>query len=190
MITFKKPSRQTIFDCLESQKDLSFSYPEVGDTKNILPAGYSVINQKIKLGHGKEIFDKAVIALQQWKTFDFPWIELCWPETLLAKGRTVGVLIKIFGLWFLNFSQIVYTIDEAHQFGFAYGTLPHHIEVGEELFLIERNLRDDSVWYKILSFSHPRSFLLRFIQPIIKRFQLRFVRCSLKAVYDAVNSKS
>lgn len=47
------------------------------------------------------------------------------------------------------------------RFGFAYGTLPGHVESGEERFQIEWHRSDDSVWYDILAFSRPNHPLAR-----------------------------
>ena len=72
------------------------------------------------------------------------------------------------------------------RFGFAYGTLPDHVECGEERFMIEW-LADDSVWYDILAFSRPRHPLVRLSSPLARMLQKRFARESLlrmKAVVD------
>ena len=66
------------------------------------------------------------------------------------------------GSWTVNAARIVYVVDTGElakssgvrQFGFAYGTLPGHMESGEERFLIEQ-LADGSVWYDIVAFSRP-----------------------------------
>ena len=47
------------------------------------------------------------------------------------------------------------------RFGFAYGTLPGHIEAGEERFLIEWDRGDDRVWYDIVAYFRPRHVLAR-----------------------------
>ena len=79
------------------------------------------------------------------------------------------------GLWWLNATRIVYTIDEPRRFGFAYGTLPRHAEKGEERFLVE-HLDDDTVWYDVLAYSRPRHILARIGYPLARRYQKRFGR--------------
>ena len=58
-----------------------------------------------------------------------------------ASGATVAVLARTFGAWWISPARIVRTIDETTaegaRFGFASGTLPGHVESGEERFLIE-----------------------------------------------------
>ena len=85
----------------------------------------------------------------------------------------------------------VYVVDESEpncKFGFAYGTLPGHVESGEERFLIEWNRADNSVWYDILAFSKPNHFLTRLGYPVVRRMQKRFARDSAAAMLNAVRS--
>ena len=42
------------------------------------------------------------------------------------QGVLVAVVVRLAGLWWKNISRVIYTIDEPHVFGFAYGTLPGH----------------------------------------------------------------
>ena len=66
-------------------------------------------------------------------------------------------------------------INEARRFGFAYGTLPDHVECGEERFTVECG-QDDSVWYDILAFSRPRHPLAKLGQPLVRRWQKQFAQ--------------
>ena len=76
------------------------------------------------------------------------------------------------------------------KFGFAYGTLPGHVESGEERFLIEWDRETDKVWYDILAFSRPNHFLTRLGYPLVRRTQKRFGRDSAASMFRAVNSAS
>ena len=90
--------------------------------------------------------------------------------------------------WSLNACRIAYTVDEQgsiDHFGFAYGTLPGHLECGEERFLVEWDHTDDSVWYDLLAMSRPRHILSRVGYPYIRRLQKRFGGHSLKAMIKA-----
>ncbi len=109
------------------------------------------------------------------------------PNTPVAVGRTVAVQARTFGFWSLNACRIVYVIDEdepVKRFGFAYGTLPDHVERGEERFLIAWH-PDDSVWYDIFAFSRPRHAMVRMGFPVAPRLQRRFARDSLNAMQAA-----
>ena len=95
------------------------------------------------------------------------------------------------GCWWLNSCRIVYVIDEQNpvwRFGFAYGTLPGHIEAGEERFLLEWSAADDIVWYDILAFSRPRHMLARLGYPLVRRMQKQFGRDSAAAMRRSVNT--
>jgi uncharacterized protein (UPF0548 family) len=51
----------------------------------------------------------------------------------------VGVLGRHFGVWSLNACRIAYVIEEVpslRRYGFAFGTLPGHVERGEERFTV------------------------------------------------------
>ena len=84
------------------------------------------------------------------------WLELCWTDTAIEVGSTVGVLVGHYGFWSLNPCRIAYVLEEGgrvEKFGFAYGTLPGHAEIGEERFSVEFDPRDSSVWYDLHAFS-------------------------------------
>lgn len=101
-------------------------------------------------------------------------------------GRSVG-------LWWLNACRIVYVVDESEpirKYGFAYGTLPKHIESGEERFLIEWDQETDSVWYDILAFSRPNKLMIRLGYPLVRRRQKQFGRDSATAMFRAVGGTS
>ena len=73
------------------------------------------------------------------------------------------------------------------KFGFAYGTLPGHVESGEERFLVEWDRGDDGVWYDILAFSRPNHILTRLGYPVVRRLQKRFGRDSAASMLRAVH---
>jgi uncharacterized protein (UPF0548 family) len=187
----RKPSDETIRQFISSQKDLPFSYLEVGATRNEeAPMGYTVDHNRTRLGDGEEIYLRAISALRIWKQFDLGWVKIVPPNTPVEVGRTVAVRAQTFGFWSLSAARIVYVMDEVapvQRFGFAYGTLPNHVECGEERFSIERR-EDDSVWYDIYAFSHPQHPLVRLGFLVARKLQLRFVRDSLAGMTRAANS--
>jgi uncharacterized protein (UPF0548 family) len=67
-------------------------------------------------------------------------------------------------------------------FGFAYGTLPGHLESGEERFLIEWDWADNCVWYDILAFSRHRHILAWLGYPWVRYLQKRFRQESAAAM--------
>src|SRR5215831_2571942 len=154
MLFFKKPTVSSLKNFLDTQTGLNFTYPAVGATATEPPAGYVVDHTRIKLGTGELVFLKAKAALQRWEHFQLGWVKPCWPDTPIDHGRVVAILARVYGLWYLNACRIVYVVDEdspVERYGFAYGTLPEHVESGEERFMVEWHAADDSVWYDILA---------------------------------------
>jgi uncharacterized protein (UPF0548 family) len=190
MFCLSKPSRESIRVFISAQKDQSFSYTEVGASKERIQTGYTVDHNRIHLGKGDEVFERAKKAIRQWSMFNMPWVDLCWPDTPIESGATVAVLVSHFGLWSLNACRIVYVVDEhgaLKRYGFSYGTLLEHGEIGEERFTVEQQAKDNSVWYDIYAFSRPK-FVTRLGFPFARALQKRFARDSKLAMLKAVQS--
>ena len=178
MFLIREPNETDAARFVASQRDLPFAYKEVGATNATPPTGYTVDHNRIQLGAGEVIYRKAVDALKNWRHFDLGWVTIAPRGVPVEVGATVAVKACAFGTWSLSATRIVYTIEEAQRFGFAYGTLPDHVEKGEERFLVEW-LPDDTVWYDILAFSRPRHPLVRLSAPLARRLQKQFARASL-----------
>ena len=190
MVSFQKPAVDSIRRFIAEQAKLDFSYSAVGATAATPPAGFVVDRTRIKLGEGEAVYESASAALRRWDHFRLGWVDVWSPETPLEAGEVVAVMGRALGLWWLNCCRIVYVVNETgpiRKFGFAYGTLPGHVESGEERFVIEWNQGDNSVWYDILAFSRPSQVLIRLGSPIVRRMQKRFGRDSAAAVFRSVN---
>ena len=190
MLSWQKPTDEFVRRFLAKQSALDLSYPEVGATATTPPAHYVVDHTRIRLGDGESVFRSAVVALRKWEQCHLGWVE-AWPSnTPIQTGEDVAVMGQALGIWWLNACRILYVVDEQGpiaKFGFAYGTLPGHVESGEERFLIEWDPSDNSVWYDILAFSRPNHILIRLGYPVVRRTQKRFGRESASAMFRAVN---
>ncbi len=186
MFFFTRPDKPTIQSFIESQSSLDVTYAGIGSTQGTPPSGYVVDHTRVKLGEGEAAFQTAQAALRNWAHFQLGWVEPCRPDTPIQPHQTVAVLARVLGLWSLNACRIIYVVQEQRKFGFAYGTLPDHVESGEERFTVEWDQEDDSVWYDILAFSHPNHFLTRIAYPLTRRLQKRFARDSVAAMKRAV----
>lgn len=167
-----------------------FSYPEVGASRHNAerPRGYDVDHNRVQLGRGPTDFAAACTALRQWRMFPSCWTRISPPDTPIEVGATVVMQARALGVWWINAARIVYTLDErgsVPRFGFAYGTLPAHVEQGEERFSVEL-LPDGSVWYDLRAFSRPRYWPVRLARGLARRLQARFVRDSQAAMRAAV----
>lgn len=188
MFFLTEPSSATVAKFIESQRGQPFTYSAVGATSKRPPQDFTIDHNRIQLGDGSESYQRAVEALKHWRQFDLGWVSIAPEGVPIEVGAIVAVKARGFGTWSLNASQIVYVIKDEMRFGFAYGTLPDHVECGEERFTIEFNA-DESVWYDILAFSKPRHPLVRMSFPLGRMLQKRFARESLQRMAREVNSE-
>lgn len=183
------PNNKSFDLFLTDQSTGRFSYSTPGMTQGIASAGYQVDHNRVQLGHGGQTFKQACAALQNWRMFDLGWVSIYPNHAPIVEGTTVAMVATAFGLWFVNACRIVYVIDERvgdlWRFGFAYGTLPAHLERGEERFLIEWDRRSDSVSYDILAYSQPQALLAKLGYPVVRHFQKRFACDSKQVMIEA-----
>jgi uncharacterized protein (UPF0548 family) len=171
-----------------AQQRLPFSYPCVGATRDggPTPRGFDRDRNRQRLGTGEAVFHAARSAVRAWRMFPPPLATIEPAGIPIVEGETAVVVVRLFGVWFINSARIVYVIDEPRRFGFAYGTLPGHAERGEERFLVEW-LNDDSVWYDLDAVSRPRYWAAQLAYPLTRRIQRRFARRSKSAMVQAVD---
>jgi uncharacterized protein (UPF0548 family) len=188
MFFLTEPSAAQVAEFIASQKDKPFTYSAVGATNTTPPTDFTVDRNHIELGQGIETFNRAVTSLKRWRQFDLGWVMLVPEGVPIEAGATVAVKAHAFGSWSLNATRIVYVIDEPRRFGFAYGTLPDHLECGEERFLVEWG-EDDTVIFEILAFSKPRHPLIRLSRPLARVKQKRFAREAMGKMLLVVNGE-
>ena len=84
-------------------------------------------------------------------------------------------------------NRIVGVVDEPDRWGFAYGTLPGHIEIGEEAFVVARRADGGTptVVARITARSHAALPGARLLQPLLVPIQRRFAQRYLDAVAAA-----
>ena len=189
MFLLRKPDDRRLRQIMDDYRDDQPSYSEIGHTRGQLPKGYQVDRHRIQLGTSRETFQRARQALYDGQMFRLDWLQPCWPSQQVKEGVLVGTLARIFGLWTVNVCRVVYVVEESgaiEKCGFAYGTLPGHVECGEERFTVEWHRDDDSVWYDLLAFSKPGHILTRLGYPMARRLQKRFAVDSMRAMVQAV----
>jgi uncharacterized protein (UPF0548 family) len=187
----RKPTFEALAPWLADQANCKFSYQAVGATASSPPPGFIVDRTRIELGSGERVFRAATSALRHWEQFQLGWVDVASPKTPIEVGQVVAVLGWAVGFWWLNCCRIIYTVDEVGpttRFGFAYGTLPSHVECGEERFLIEWDRTTDKVFYDIMAFSRPNHILTRLGYPFVRLSQKRFGRDSATAMFRAAQS--
>lgn len=189
MFLLKKPSKTEIERFVSSQRDLPFSYEEVGATRRGSPKGYVADRYRVKLGEGEEAYERARAALRSWRQLDLGWVSLYPVAAPIEAGTIVAVLASHAGFWSLNSARIIYLVEEGgyvQRFGFAYGTLPGHAERGEERFVVEYDRGSGVVSYDVFAFSRPNHLLAWIGYPFARLLQGRFARDSKRAMVGAV----
>lgn len=95
----------------------------------------------------------------------------CAPQRSFFRVRAdspirVGSIVTMrFLLW--EFScRVLSLIDEPHRTGFTYGTLPGHLERGEESFVLER-ATDGTLTFTVEAHSEPATWWLRVLRPVV-----------------------
>jgi uncharacterized protein (UPF0548 family) len=188
--SFRQPSERRVTAFLAAQEGAAWSYSEVGASRHNAerPRGYDLDHNRVQIGNGEADYAAACAAIRAWQMFPRPWTRIVRTDTPIQVGETVTMLAHAVGLWWMNAARIVYTIDEhgpVSRFGFAYGTLPAHVEQGEERFSVE--LREDGgVWYDLRAFSRPRYWPVRIAKRLARRLQAKFVRESQASMRAAV----
>jgi uncharacterized protein (UPF0548 family) len=185
MFLVRRPSSRDLDRFLEESR-LPLSYDPVGiATRN--PAGFTLDEHTVLVGHGDGAFARASAALVAWKHFELGWVELFPKNAPIDPGTVVAVSVSHLGFWSLNGCRIVYSCNaKAHEFGFAYGTLANHAEAGEEIFKVSMNTETGSVAYSIRAASRPRAALARLGYPITRALQARFRHDSGRAMARAI----
>ena len=188
MFLTHRPSQRELEQFIDQSRQLPLSYDQVGIAKQS-PAGFSVDEASALVGRGKQVFERARIALSEWRHFDLGWVELFPPDASIEPGSVVGVLVHHLGFWSLNGCRVVYGIGDMQaeeNFGFAYGTLTNHAEMGEEIFEVLLEPESEDVVYRIRAVSKPRAGLAWIGYPITRVFQERFRRDSISALQQAL----
>lgn len=176
------------------------------------PAGFDLDHNRTRLGDGEDDFAAARRAIDRWVMFPRGWTRIVGfgapdPETgapPVREGTVVAMVARALGVRWRSACRVVYVLDgtegaartgtgvsaeagsaPVRRYGFAYGTLPGHVEYGEERFTVELHA-GGAVWYDLLAFSRPRYWPARLAYPIARRLQRRFVRDSLAGMRRAV----
>src|SRR4051794_1399375 len=92
-----RPSEQQIAAFLATQRDLTFSYGEVGCTRDAPPAGFVLDHNRALLGAGGDTFDRAVAALHAWRQSSLGWTSVPPPGAPTTPGTDVAVAVRHFG---------------------------------------------------------------------------------------------
>jgi len=186
MIRLKYPNEEQLEAFKNRIALLPYSYDVVGASISDFPPNFDHDHNKVLLGKGELVWQNARKVLQNWQQFPTPWTAIYPNTTPLKKDEVVVVAFRLFGFWWFNGAHIVYAFDEINRFGFAYGTLTKHVEIGEECFWIERNEKGE-IHYCIKAFSKPNYWYIKLVKPIARLYQRKFVHNSFETMKTIVN---
>jgi uncharacterized protein (UPF0548 family) len=188
MFLIRRPSQSDLDEFVNRSRHLPLSYDPIGIAKES-PPGFNADLASEVVGQGQPAFERAKLALAQWRHYEMGWAEL-WPRgASIEPGTDVAVLVHHLGFWSLNGCRVVYglgDLESGNDFGFAYGTLTNHAEMGEEIFEVLFEPDTENVIYRIRAVSKPRAALAKIGYPLTRIFQERFRRDSIKAMRRAL----
>jgi uncharacterized protein (UPF0548 family) len=148
------------------------TYPEVGASTGGLPAGYRHVRRSGDIGAGISAFDAAVQQLLSWNLHRRAGLDVEATTPSASLGSTIVLRVGVRPFRLFAPCRVTVVVDEPQRKGFAYGTLPGHPEVGEELFLVTRD-DNDRVQIHISAFSRPGTWWARLGDPVTRRVQDR-----------------
>ncbi|MFI5783025.1 DUF1990 family protein [Nocardia sp. NPDC051570] len=161
---------------MSEQPESPFSYAEVGATAHQFPPGYHHFRVRRRLGTGRALFESAATQILTYRMQQGTGIFRGADTPTAAPGTHLTVRLALGPLGVTAPCRIVYVVDEPDRRGFAYGTLPGHPEIGEELFLVEYDPSDDSVHGVVAAFSRPGTWYTRLGGPVVRLIQHWFAR--------------
>ncbi len=173
MYRLRRPGPTELSSLLENQSAADLSYGPTGATLSSTetPSGYHRLRATRPIGNGTDRFEAAKAAIEGWAGHRRAGALLKPSQPALEPGGNVALAIRVWPLWVTAACRIVDVIDEANRFGFAYGTLPHHPESGEESFVVSRDPATDVVTLEITAISRPASWPAKLGGPVGRAFQ-------------------
>ncbi len=187
MFLLGSPSTDRLNHILARVEGEPLTYDEVGATRSgELPPGYHHVRASRRLGEGDSgdaVFDAAADGLRTWQLHRRQGFVVVPDEPPIASDTVVvsAAPLPVPAVHVLFACRIVWTVDEADRFGFAYGTLPVHPASGEESFVVERDAPGATI-LTITAFSRPRHPLVRLGAPVMRQQQARATQGYLDAL--------
>ncbi len=161
-----RPTPELLKTIRATQAKLDVTYAEIGATLTSLPAGYHHLRTERTLSgsaaSADDLFAYGRDAISSWAAQHALnlILEPTIPEFVEGEILVFALPMKPSPFWTTGSCRIIRIVDEPSRYGFVYGTLPHHPEIGEEAFLVERN-DTGRVWCSVTAFSRGGSIPMR-----------------------------
>lgn len=190
-LRLRRPSLASLTRLALSRRDAAVSYTCIGislSDEQALPPGWGASAGSIELGSGEQVWQAARDALRDWDVHRGAWVTVAPGGTPLAVGETVAVGAGLPLGAIAGVCRIVAVVDEPDRFGFAYGTVDPHPEVGEESFLLTR-AADGSVRFRARSVSRAVVLPARLAPPLARLAIAAYTRLYARAMRRAVRRR-
>ena len=181
-IALRRPSDDELIAIWEEQASLPITYKNAGMTRGGPHRGYRSHRESVSLGTGT--FDKALECLRNWGAQRGAGFGV-YPERPVAQGMAVLVYGRLGRLYTSVCCRVIYVVHDEDRYGFAYGTLPHHVERGEESFMISKD-KEGNVTFTVESCSRPAKAISWLGYPVSRAIQARITRRYLESLRTAV----
>lgn len=158
---------------VERSRDAELTYEPVGMSLGWrpVPQGYRDVVSERVVGHGEEQFRKIGYALMHWEINRKAGFHVQPQHPAVREGERVAVAMPLLGVLSITAPcRVVAVVAEGDLVGFAYGTLPHHPQHGEESFLLSHR-PDDSVVMAVRAVSRPAAWYVKLAGPIARAKQ-------------------
>lgn len=188
----KRPTEAEIARAMAAARAIPVTGPEpmtLESGRRRTARGFAHDESWSEIGRGERDFAAAREALRQWTQFDLGWV-FVGGMPAVAQGEMVAVVARACGLWSVNVSRIVETVDRPVKFGFVYATTAMHVEEGQERFVVEMDAESGAVSYRIEALSRPRHPLVWAAYPLGRAMQHRFARESHARMQGVVARKT
>lgn len=163
------------------------TYTDVGATLGEqLPAQYRHSQRSVRVGKGRETFERAAEALMSWGIQRGAGLRVLASSDVVVKDAVAVVRLTVGPVKIDGPNRVVAVVDERSRRGFAYGTLAGHPEEGEQLFLVEID-EDGAVSFTVRSFARRASLLALAGGPLNSRIQDQIVERYLMALLEAAH---
>ncbi|WP_067699017.1 DUF1990 family protein [Nocardia jejuensis] len=159
---------------MSNEPAVPFTYSEVGATKGNFPPGYHEFRLRRRIGAGRALFETAGAQILAYRMQKGTGIFREATTDTAEPGTELTVRLGPGPLGITAPCRVVYLLDEPDRRGFAYGTLPGHPETGEELFAVEYDPTDESVYGIVEAFSRPGAWYTRLGGPVVRLVQRWF----------------
>jgi uncharacterized protein (UPF0548 family) len=153
------------------------------------PGALPSYERHLEVGRGDDAFARACEQLRRWRQHRAIAASVHPGLPPLEEGTTLLVLLPLVVATLVVPCRVVAVVDEPDRFGFAYGTLPGHVETGEEAFVVERR-PDGEVRFTVRVVAEPATPVLRAIGPLVAVGQRVAVARYLRGLRAGVRGSS